>query len=106
MLANYEKIIGKVKLQKLWQLFLVDADEKMKRATLAQGEELRLIFHNLRSSSLMFDMSEFANICKEIEERLIHKQNVSEKDLSKSKEILKNNIQNVMEYFNAADEND
>lgn len=106
MLSQYEKLSGRTKILELWQLFLNDAEEKMARAVAAKGEELRLIFHSLRSSSLVFDMTEFAQNCREIEEKLLAGGTIDESDLAKSKEILKNNIQDVIKHFNAADEND
>lgn len=103
---QYEKFLGQEKFCRLRQLFLADAEEKMKRADYADDDELKLIFHTLRSSSLVFGMKEFAETCRRIEEKLLNGEGISKNDLAKSKEILKNNIQNVIKHFNAADEND
>lgn len=100
-IKEYEKIFGPDKMRLLWQEFLVDSAKKLEMIELKEPAEIRLAFHSLRSSSLVFGMVAFAKDCAEIENAVLQAQDsaILKKHIDKSKKIFDNSKRMVAEFF-------
>lgn len=74
-LQQYETVFGSDKMKQLFGEFRQKADEDLTSVPVLLKEDarekLRLIYHSLRSSSLVFGMEGFSALCREIEESLL-----------------------------------
>ncbi len=74
-LQTYEEMLGRDKLVMLWSEYKSGAAEKSARLEdllkRRDWAELRIIFHSLRSSSLVFGLDKFAELCTKIESLIV-----------------------------------
>ena len=70
-MSEYRRIFGSAKMQKLWQEFMEEAKDYLLDIEDEEAEKQQIYFHNLRAYALVFDMTEFMQICTEIEEKII-----------------------------------
>lgn len=77
-LKQYEDIFGPEKMKQLWREYFDDARQKLQKPEEKSSDEIRLIYHSLRSSSLVFGMARFAEICEKIEEYVLEKRDINE----------------------------
>lgn len=100
-ICQYQKIFGAEKMKALWQEFVETSNDKLNRIENKSPEEIRLAFHSLRSSSLIFGLESFSKSCAEIEEKILNGENLTKlkKYIDKSKNIFDNSKQSVAEFF-------
>lgn len=102
-IEQYSNIFGNEKMAYLWKEFLdkacLDLAQVDKYLTTNAYNELRLIYHSLRSSSLVFGMEDFSAVCKEIEEKILENSSTEglEEKVKKGQEIFNNNRKEVAE---------
>lgn len=74
-IRQYDEIFGREKMQNLFSEYREKAETDLSRAGRLleneQTEELRLIYHSLRSSSQVFGMMGFSFTCQDIEQRIL-----------------------------------
>lgn len=71
VLRQYEDIFGPVKMSGLWHEYLDKAEKDLQTVDSRNREELRLLYHSLRSSSRVFGMTAFAALCEQIETAIV-----------------------------------
>lgn len=75
-IKQYEAIFGHEKMINLFNEYQEKAEQDLNRvdSLIAQNSRdgLRLIFHSLRSSSLVFGMQGFSFACEDIEEKILN----------------------------------
>ena len=101
-LAQYIKIFGAEKMKGLWKEFLESAQEGfLKIGKTNVSESVRLIYHNLHSSSLVFGMKGFSDMCGKIEKAIMQGQKIEklEKEIQNSKMVYEKEVQKVDEYL-------
>lgn len=77
-LRRYEDIFGPEKMRELWLEYLDKAENDLKDVENKNREELRLLYHSLRSSSLVFGMNAFAALCEQIETAIVEQRSDAE----------------------------
>lgn len=79
-IEQYRDIFGAEKMAYLWSEFLEKAHSDFAQVDKYLNNnaynELRLIYHSLRSSSLIFGMEDFSAVCKKIEEQILERSSV------------------------------
>ena len=70
-MRQYENIFGPEKMRQLWYEYLDNAQKDLRDVEHKPHDELRLLYHSLRSSSLVFGMTAFAETCEKIEAAVI-----------------------------------
>ena len=70
-IKQYEQVFGRAKMQRLWLEFIDDAKQKLADVELRDQEGQRLAFHSLRSSGLVFGMTDFSAFCQTTEEDIL-----------------------------------
>ncbi len=74
-IRQYDEIFGREKMRNLFSEYRQKAEEDLSRVKNLldneQTEELRLIYHSLRSSSQVFGMMGFSFACQDIEQRIL-----------------------------------
>ena len=101
-LQQYEITFGLEKISFLWNEFLENSRESIEKTQKTQDvKELRLLYHNLKSSSLIFGMRGFAKLCSVIEQKIIDGQNAEnlEKEIKSSKILFNEEILMVENYL-------
>lgn len=98
-LKQYEQIFGQEKMCRLWREFTEDARQKLNQAENGNKEELRLVFHSLRSSSLVFGMTEFSAFCQKTEEEILNGITVGKGTLSEARKLLIDSMADVEAYL-------
>ena len=94
-LEQYRQIFGHEKMCLLWEEFINDANDKLKCIEKQSLEKQRLAYHSLRSSSLVFGMEEFAELCRLYEEEILSGILIDDKKAAKSRNILEQGIKEV-----------
>lgn len=99
--CQYQQIFGTEKMKALWQEFAETSRDKLDQIENKSPEEIRLAFHSMRSSSLVFGLESFSKSCAEIEEKILNGENLTKlkKYIDKSKIIFDNSNQSVAEFF-------
>lgn len=74
IIREYEAVFGSQKMQQLWHEFETQAVDYLSQADTKKYniEELRLRFHSLRSSALVFGMEAFSVQCSKLEEAIVN----------------------------------
>ena len=99
-IEKYKKVFGLSKMKKLWQEFLISSEDNWKKINNTKNEEQRQFFHNWRSNSQVFGMSNFSKICGQIEENILcHRYSKISELISLSKECYDNSIKEVKAIF-------
>lgn len=99
IIEEYIKMLGKEKTRSLFQDFQKMAEENfIKNASL---DEMRIIYHNLRSAGKAFGMNGFSETCEDIENKIIEGQSkrTLEIDIKTAKILFNNESAEVIEYF-------
>ncbi len=105
MPETYKKMLGEQKFLQLWEEYLSDAGAKFEKAAAylsgRDAENLRIIFHSLKSSSLIFGLDKFAELCTKIENNLVAGDFSEEtgKKIKNSKNIWLESIKEAEPYF-------
>ena len=90
-IAEYESIFGRDKMKFLFDEFIKSADEGFIKLEKADENEARIVVHSIKSAAKVFGMDEFANICGEIENKLVEGEKIRELEfLIKSAKMLYN----------------
>lgn len=71
-LNEYLDIFGKSKMQGLLKDYLAESKKSWEQLDKISNNEKRRLFHNWRSSSLVFGMEDFSRICTKIEDDLLN----------------------------------
>ena len=100
-LEQYCQIFGRERMKSLWSDFQTTTEEKLSNINEADKEQIRLCFHSLRSSSLVFGMEKFALCCEKIENLLVEESELYDlqKSIDKSKELYYNARGVVINFF-------
>lgn len=72
-LQQYESFFGQEKMLELWHEYFNKAQSDLRGVASLNPEEQRLLYHSLRSSSLVFGMQKFAACCTAVEEAILTK---------------------------------
>src|SRR5574344_3053960 len=91
MLEYYEKMFGIEKIYDLFTEFLSKVTDDLTKAKQIVNEgnsqELRIIYHTLRSSCLIFGMNKFSQECSKIEEKFLNEVSITPIDIKKAEDI-------------------
>jgi HPt (histidine-containing phosphotransfer) domain-containing protein len=97
-LYEYLNIFGKSKMQGLLKDYLAQSNKSWDTLHSVSDKEKSRIFHCWRSSSLVFGMEDFSQICTKIEDNLINnRKNKVGQLISESKECYQKSILKVIE---------
>lgn len=102
---SYKDVLGAEKFLHLWQEYLTDAESKFQKINaLVQNKnwpDLRIIFHSLKSSSLIFGLDKFSKLCTKIEDCIVGGVFNDEllSDINNSKNLWLESIEEVKAYF-------
>lgn len=96
-LEQYVAVFGAEKMKLLWQEFCNSTENKLKNIENASREEIRLCFHSLRSSSLVFGLDELSKNCEDIEQAVLSGEKIAEikKYIDKTKKLFYNACESV-----------
>lgn len=96
-LLQYMAVFGAEKMKLLWQEFRKSTENNLKNIENRPPEEIRLYFHALRSSSLVFGLDELSKNCELIEEAVISGEKIAEikKYIDKTKKLFYNACESV-----------
>ncbi len=105
-IEKYKKVFGFSKMKKLWQEFLISSEDNWKKINDAKNEDYRQFFHNWKSNSQVFGMSDFSKICSQIEENILcHRYSKIPKLISLSKKCYNTSIKEVKIIFTTWEKN-
>lgn len=102
-IKQYEAIFGHEKMINLFHEYQEKAEQDLSQVDrlIAKNsrDDLRLVFHSLRSSSLVFGMQGFSFACQDIEERILAGEDLKKIDnfIQLSKKIYKQELVHVTE---------
>ena len=97
-LHDYLNIFGKSKMQGLLKDYLAQSNKSWSDMHSVSDKEKSRIFHCWRSSSLVFGMEDFSDICTKIEDNLLNNRKKQLSQLiSKSKDCYQKSILKVIE---------
>ena len=97
-LCEYLNIFGKSKMQGLLKDYLAQSNKSWDSLHNVSDKEKSRIFHCWRSSSLVFGMEDFSNICTKIEDNLINNRKTQISQLiTESKDCYQKSILKVIE---------
>ncbi len=96
-LEQYMAVFGAEKMQMLWREFRDSTENKLKNIENETPEEIRLCFHSLRSSSLVFGLDELSKNCEIIEQSILSGEKIAEikKYIDKTKKLFYNACESV-----------
>lgn len=98
-IVQYEQVFGRNKMRMLWEEFVEDAKQKLNQIETKSQEQQRLTYHSLRSSSLIFGMTEFSECCRELEEQILNGNLISAQAAQNSCELLAKSMIEVEAYL-------
>lgn len=98
-LEQYKSVFGMEKMKLLWNEFCLDAENKLKNIETKTSEEQRLAYHSLRSSSLVFGMTDFSELCTSYEERILNQEKIESTDAEASRSLLKESMIQIDNYL-------
>lgn len=98
---QYRQVFGTTKMMSLWQEFKESTENKLKNIENSSLEEIRLCFHSLRSSSLVFGLDELSKNCEIIEGAVLSGEKLAEikKHIDKTKKLFYNACESINELF-------
>ena len=97
-LCEYLNIFGKTKMQGLLKDYLAQSTKSWDNMHNVSDKEKSRIFHCWRSSSLVFGMEDFSQICTKIEDHLINNRQTKISHLiGESKDCYQKSILQVIE---------
>lgn len=70
--GEYKNIFGWDKMRCLWQEYLLQSHQNWQDMATLDFADQRLLFHNWRSSSLVFGMDKYAACCQRIEDHILN----------------------------------
>ncbi len=103
IIKQYEAIFGHEKMIDLFKEYQEKAENDLNQVDRLiekkSRDTLRLIFHSLRSSSLVFGMQGFSFACQDIEERLLNDEDLQTvaKFMQLSKKIYEQELASVIQ---------
>lgn len=102
LIEQYEAVFGPEKMRVLWGEFLESCREKLADIENKTTEEIRLAYHSMRSSCLVFGMVNFAKLCEKLEELALNgaKPAKMKKDIDISKKVFDNETKIVADFLN------
>lgn len=98
-IKQYQGIFGLVKMKNLWKEFVDDAKDKLSGIENKSSEQQRLNYHSLRSSSLIFGMQEFSELCHQYEEKILSGIDLLDDEIDESRKLLIETILEVNTYL-------
>lgn len=101
-IRQYQNIVGKDKMRKLWQEFINECAARLNDVDIKTKDEQRLIFHSLRSSSLVFGMRILSDFCHQMEEKIVSGNRLSEEDIKQSRKLMRKSLDAVNEYMQSS----
>ena len=105
-ILQYVSLLGNKKMNSLWEEFKTDSNKKFEELDINSKESLRLTFHSLKSSSKIFGLEIFSNLCSEIEENILQQepQETLFQQVKQAKLILQEHAVLVDKFFEKAPE--
>lgn len=98
-LVEYQQFFGSSKLIKLFQEFRKDTAQKFLCLASSSPEDQRLIFHSLKSSSLVFGMTKFSKLCAKLEQKILDNKEILAKDIVQCHSIYNQSVLKVDHYL-------
>lgn len=98
-IKQYEQVFGREKMQRLWLEFVEDAKQKLAGTELRDQESQRLAFHSLRSSGLVFGMTDFSAFCQAAEEDILKGLLIGKEQAAQALRLLNESIVKVEAYL-------
>ncbi len=104
-IRQYDEIFGREKMRNLFSEYKQKAEDDLSRVTQllkqSQMEDLRLIYHSLRSSSQVFGMMGFSFACQDIEQKILdgEKNDNLNKFIRLSRQIYEQELVDVMAFL-------
>jgi len=100
-LKKYQKVFNPDKVQTLYKEFKTQISSQLKKAAKTKDqEELRLIFHSLKSSSQVFGMEKLSKLSGKLEQKILDKKEILAKDLDDCTILYNKSIAKVDLYLN------
>lgn len=97
-LDEYLDIFGKSKMQGLLKDYLTESNKSWEMLDKIPDNEKRHVFHNWRSSSLVFGMEDFSRLCTKIEDNFLNNRMAKiAKLISESQDCYEKSILKVIE---------
>lgn len=104
---EYIRFFGKEKIRELFRLYLTETKEQMSRLPdlLQQNkkEEIKRLFHNLKSASSAFGLDKFSQLCTKINDC---PEISEERDILPAQRLWQKSIRKVCGYLNTEFEKD
>ena len=99
-LKTYQKVFNSDKVQHLYKEFKTQVNNQLKKAYKTKDkEELRFIFHGLKSSSLVFGMEKLSKLSSKLEQKILDGKEVLAKDLDDCTMLYKKSLEKVDAYL-------
>lgn len=104
-IRQYDEIFGREKMLNLFSEYKQKVEDDLSRAAQllkqSQTEDLRLIYHSLRSSSQVFGMMGFSFVCQDIEQRILDGEKVDKLDkiIRLSRQIYEQELVDVIAFL-------
>lgn len=98
-IKQYEQVFGYKKMRHLWSEFVDDARQKLAGVELRDRESQRLAFHSLRSSCLVFGMTDFSVFCQTAEEEILSGKLIGQEQAAQAQYLLKESVAEVEAYL-------
>lgn len=104
-IEQYEDILGTDKVKFLFSEYLDKVEKDMSSINKVVKEnnleELRTIYHTLRSASLVFGIKKFADICTKIEDMIVDGKQIKDfsKHIEEGKQVLELEINQVKKHL-------
>ena len=100
MLKSYRKVFTHEKMMNLYAEFKTLTNDQLKRASKTKDkEELRFIFHSLKSSSLVFGMVKFSKCNAQLEQKVLDGKELLAKEIEECTMLYKRSLEKVDAYL-------
>lgn len=104
-LKKYEEIFGKEKITNLFKEYLKEHVEQMLKVKIFinsnKFNDLRIIYHSLRSASMVFSMNQYAKLCEKIEAAALRNEEIDKINelIEESNKIYETEVSVVKKYL-------
>lgn len=102
---SYLAFFGKEKFMNLFQEYSLDTLQKFRDVEelikKPMGEEMRVIYHSLKSASLVFGLDSFAELCAKIENKIVVEQFDDElkQEIKNSRKLWDESVKHITSYL-------
>lgn len=106
-LMNYEKLLGKEELFKLWLVFADEVESFFVRSQFALKNRdyisLREVYHQIRPAAEVFGLDSFALLCAKIEHNIVNRDLAEiDKEVCESISLCKEGLSSLVLYMDSA----